>query len=664
MRIHNQKRNTFGRRFTALLLLCGLLLPAVPQTSAATVTYEYNWIKDATGLPTDDQWHDYFLAWEDLDNKKKVWFTDYHWYTPDGDNNIDEGGSSWMEYKAASTLPDSTSGSFTSKDSLGHMQIKYAGTDADNGNAPKYLIRVSKMNGTYSYFTAYEPTSNEKDAQAFTFEDHGDVFHIFVNRSGIDRYLTRDGQYLETTYSSSSGGSESYRHMRVYKRSFTVDASVEEAEIGEVIGKTTLYEYYWVNTAEEIQELANGSSEWQDVILAWHGGYKEGDQVRDEAGLWYTKEVWEENDTPSYKNDYDDGRFSYWSNQQLGDGYTSGVTETFVLPEPLGHFQMKLVGKDSSNPVKGAKIDGRSISSPKFQFRFSISSRQQLYLGKYDFTENSSDARGYTIQLFLEGNYKGYSHIFQNITAGEDEYLARNGNRMALQEHNNSDDWQYYFRVYACRAVEYDAIVKSFTIGKGATYSIGEHLILNEGVTITVEDGGVLMVDKELLNNGHIIINKGGTVIVNTDGYIMTYNQNADGKITIDGGNMIIMDNGKVVCDVGDGALRVSNGATIVNRGVLMVGKVLELRNSSYLKNESTGMLLAGGTINRERGNLRELTAEQMRDRVTNGAFTLLCSTKSILLNKGIISAPKNADLTLNSDDGYGFKDLGQTNKR
>ena len=40
MRIHNRKWNIWGRRITLLLLLCGLLLPIIPQTDAASVTYD------------------------------------------------------------------------------------------------------------------------------------------------------------------------------------------------------------------------------------------------------------------------------------------------------------------------------------------------------------------------------------------------------------------------------------------------------------------------------------------------------------------------------------------------------------------------------------------------------------------------------------------------
>ena len=83
----HKKTCSIGRRLMVLLLLCGLLLPIYRQVHAATVVYEYRWIKDVSGLPKDSEWHDYFLAWEDLGDSRKVWFTDYHWYTPDGDSN-------------------------------------------------------------------------------------------------------------------------------------------------------------------------------------------------------------------------------------------------------------------------------------------------------------------------------------------------------------------------------------------------------------------------------------------------------------------------------------------------------------------------------------------------------------------------------------------------
>lgn len=664
MRVHNWKQNAICRRIFVLLLLCGLLLPNFSQVNAATVTYEYQWIKDSAGLPTDDRWHDYFLAWEDLGDKNKVWFTDYHWYTPDGNNNIDEGGSSWMEYRSASTLPDSRSERFSSKDSLGHLQIKYAGKDKDNANAPMYYIRVSKMNGSYSYFTATEPTGNEKDAHRFTFEDHGDVFHIFVNIAGAtDRYLTRDYEYLETSYSTSVGGGEKYRPIRVYRRSFTIHEE-EEVVSDEVTGKVDVYECYRIKTADELLALSQGSRGWQDIIIAWDDAYlnSSGTCVSDKNTVWYTNEIWYDNEKPNYMNDFADSRYAYWSNETLGDGYTTATADSFILPEKVGHFQIKYVDRDSSNTIQGASDQyGLGISAPRFHIRFAFNSKQYFYLGEKEFVTDSAKADEYTFQLFTSGSHAGYTHIFANWPVLEDEYLSRNGNRFALQEHNYKDDWQYYFRLYAYRTVQYEGIVKSFTIGRGTTYSIDDQIVLNEGVTITVEDGGVLMVDKKLLNNGQILVKQGGTVIVNEGGCIMPFKESADSRITLDGGNLIILDNGQVLCDTNNAQLLASKGSTIVNRGLLIVGKVLELRNSSYLKNEASGFLVLGGRISRERGIPITFSASNVASNVTNGPFTFLYSTQSKLYNYGTVSVPKNVNTEWSSDS---FRNHGQIQKR
>ena len=662
MRKHNQKWNIWGRRITILLLLCGLLLPFGVRTNAASITYKYDWIKDTTGLPTDDQWHDYFIAWEDLDNKNKVWFTDYHWYTADGKSNIDVTTDSWMEYEAVSTLPNSTAASFTSDNPLGHMQIKYAGKDADNGNAPKYYIRVSKMSGGYSYFMAHKPSNNEKDAEAFTFQDQGDVFHIFVNiHNDADRYLTRDNQYLETSRSTSPSGATKYRHLRVYQRTFTVNQTQEEEIAGDVVGKVGVYEYYWINEPQELLDLAENSKDWTDVVIAW--------QDVNTGEFWFTNEMWEDNGKPNYMNDYNGSRYAYWSNDTLGSGYTTANTDTFIVPEKISHFQLKHVGWDDDNPIKGVKELGLfDVDSPVFNLRFSANKNMYMYLGEKEFSTNSKDADTYTIQMFADEAHKnnnfGFVHIFSNWSWAEDEYLARNGNRLSLQEHNNKDDWQYYLRIYTHRTVEYDAIVKSFTVGKGTTYSIDRQLILNKGVTITVEDGGVLMVDRQLLNNGNILVNKGGTVIVNEGGYIMPFGKNVSGGITLDGGSLIIMDNAKVLCDEGDGTLLARNGATIINRGVLLVNKALELRNNSYLKNESTGALVLGGIANRNRGAVATVSTETFASNVTNTSVALLCSTKSKLLNEGIVSIPKASAAVWNPEGNSGIVDKGKYQKR
>ena len=670
MRINNQNWKTLGRRIIVLLLLCGLLLPMGQYAHAASIVYTYTWIKDKSGLPADDQWHDYFIAWEDTDDDHKWWFTDYHWFTADGKNNYDAGGSHWMEYRAISTLTDWTSSSFTSNESMGHMQIKYAGIDKDNDNSPKYYIRVSKMGGGYVYFTRYEPSSNEKDADAFTFWDKGDVFHIFVNIAGkADRYLTRDGQDLETTEASSYGGGEYYRPLRVYQRTFAVN-NTEEGTIDDMLGKVTLHEYHWVNTKEELLELAN-KKQWVDVILAWEDCDDDEPEDNDPETVWYTKEVWyDAKGNSNYKNGAFN-EFYYWANDYIGsDGYATPYDDVFTLPYRVGHFQIKGVGWDDDNPLKGATDEkNNKIKSPIFNIRFDIGRNQYIYVGNNEFEEKAEDAEDFTVQLFVEENkrnnvgyYYGSVHIFANMT-GDDEYITRLNNRFDISNDNNCDDWEYPFRIYAYYPVEYDAIVKNFTIGKGASYCVDQYLILDKDVTITVEDGGVLVVDQQLMNNGSIVVNKGGTLIVNEGGYIMAYDHEAQGSITINGGNMIIMDDAKVICDRGEGTLLMRNGANVINRGILLVTNALELRNNSYLKNEATGVLVLGGVLQKDRSKVASLTAEQLIQCISNRSFTFLCSSKSKLWNYGVVCTPPDTMLSW-SDESGGVTDKGRRWKR
>ena len=648
MRINNRKWKTLGRRIIVLLLLCGLLLPIGQYANAASILYTYTWIQDKSGLPADDQWHDYFIAWEDLDEANKWWFTDYHWFTVDGKNNYDVGSTHWMQYQAISTLPDWTSTSFTSKESLGHMQIKYAGIDQET-NFPQYYIRVSKMSGGYVYFTRYYPTNNEKEADAFVFQDMGEVFHIFVSISGkADRYLTRDGQELETTESSSYGGGEYYRHMRVYQRTYVVEGA-EEGSMDDMLGKVTLHEYHWINTKDELLELAN-KQQWVDILLAWEDCDGSETWQNNSNIVWYTKETWQD---ASGQVNYQNGSWNelyYWSNDYIGsDGYARPSDDIFLLPDRVGHFQIKGVGWNDSIPMMGVTGENNSsVRSPLFQLRFEIGRQKYLYIGNDEFEEDPEDAEDFTVQLFVEedkrntaGYYYGSVYIFADFSVN-DEYLTRLKNCFDIGNDWASSSWEYPFRIYAYYPVEYDAIVKSFTVGKGASYCIDQHLILAEGVTITVEDGGVLVVDQQLLNNGNIVVNKGGTLIVNEGGYIMAYSKDAQGRITINGGNMIVMDNAKVVCDRGEGALLARNGATIINRGVLMVSNTIELRNNSYLKNESVGTVVLGGVMKNDRGNIANLNRDQILENLPTNLekVVFLCSSKSKFWNYGILSRP------------------------
>ena len=645
MRIHNSKWNIVGRKLTVLLLLCGLLLPSVLSASAASVTYEYTRINSTAGLPTDNQWHDYFIAWEyydeylDIYSDAIVYFTDYHYYNADGNSNIDVGGSHYMKYLAASTLPKPYDTSFASDRKLGHMQIKYAGMDSDN-SSPMYYIRVSKMNGGYMYFTEYEPTSAQTDAEAFTFENHGDDFHIFVNISGkADRYLTRNGKYLETTESSSYGGGDDYRPMRVYKQNHIIN---DDGNKDNVIGKITLYEYSWVNTADELLKLANNSKTWTDIMLAWEDADGSGTSNPDK--VWYAKETWYDSENkPNYEDTTLD--WFYYSNDTLGsDGYSSPYAESFILPYKASNFQVIFNNWDTANPIDGyVDANSKQQASPAFRYRFHVIQNKYMYIDGSNLAETDSWI-GYTTQLRLDEDNDediyGSMHIFENIS-GPDYYFTRKKNRIDGSNYSISKYWEFPFRIYTCKALEYDAIVKSFTIGKGATYSIESQLIVNEGVTITVEDGGILTINDGLLNNGKIIVKNGGTVVLNENAYLMAYNLKTEGTLSLDGGNLVIMDGAKVICDHNGGTLQMDHASTILNRGLLLVGKSLVMNHNSVLKNESTGMLVLGGNITRERGGIAVSSFDDIVSCLQQFRCTKLISDNSKIVNNGRLVEPE-----------------------
>jgi hypothetical protein len=418
------------------------------------------------------------------------------------------------------------------------------------------------------------------------------------------------------------------------------------------IGKVTLYEYSWVNTVEELMALAN-NKQWSDIILAWENANDDG--TSDPNKVWYTKEIWLEENRANYNND-GSNEWWYYSNDYLGsDGYSSPYAESFILPSRVGHFQVRCVGWDKDNPVYGYQnAEGKQQNSPVFQFRFDTGRERYIYIGNNALYDNVEDVEDYTVQLRLgkqnaEDIY-GSVWIINNIAAAQDELFCRCDNYFTIGNWGGSGYWEFPFRIYTYRPVEYDAIVKSFTIGKGATYSIDKQLIVNEDVTITVENGGVLTVDRELLNNGKIFVKNGGTVIVNEGGCIMSYDQNALGEIRLDGGNMIIMDGAKVICDQSEGALLAENGATILNRGLLMVGDRLLLYRNAFLKNESNAMLLVGGRIARGRGSIGEFTFDEITSRVESKRFGYLLSENAKIINKGIISEPNKVTIVYSAD--------------
>ncbi|MBR1741277.1 MAG: hypothetical protein IJ733_05290, partial [Lachnospiraceae bacterium] len=186
----------------------------------------------------------------------------------------------------------------------------------------------------------------------------------------------------------------------------------------------------------------------------------------------------------------------------------------------------------------------------------------------------------------------------------------------------NGDDYKYQLyvgkqRVFATvkgeggdevsgRGGSYTIKKNQLKIIKEATYtkadgSTGhaEGIVIPETSTITVEEGGVLSVEGNLINNG-TIINKGGTIIIKDGGCISPFGDTEEGKISNIGGQIIVMPKGRLFCLEEEISSKPAlsmvasdtSAAGLVNFGLTVLTHA-ELDSGSRIDNRNGGILLA-----------------------------------------------------------------------
>ncbi|MBE5923644.1 MAG: hypothetical protein E7271_04135 [Lachnospiraceae bacterium] len=132
-------------------------------------------------------------------------------------------------------------------------------------------------------------------------------------------------------------------------------------------------------------------------------------------------------------------------------------------------------------------------------------------------------------------------------------------------------------------------------------------LILPERAKIIINEGGVLSVTTNLINNGKII-NNGGTIIVKDGGCISPFLDTSESKIDCrNGGNIVVMPKGRLFClsDIymGDAditnlssqtepSLMLSGGSSLINYG-LFANSYCQIDKSSIIENRGEGVIMA-----------------------------------------------------------------------
>ena len=159
---------------------------------------------------------------------------------------------------------------------------------------------------------------------------------------------------------------------------------------------------------------------------------------------------------------------------------------------------------------------------------------------------------------------------------------------------------------------------------------LSEGVVLPEGSSIVIEEGGVLSVQGNFINNGKII-NKGGTIIIKDGGCISPYGITKEGTIqccsSASGlaGSVIIMPGGKLFSLVDDSkldvkeknlamarvmkggtrqeepALLMTGGSSLINYG-LFVTNMTRLDNTGRIENRKNGSAFLG--YNRDSTNV------------------------------------------------------------
>ena len=143
-----------------------------------------------------------------------------------------------------------------------------------------------------------------------------------------------------------------------------------------------------------------------------------------------------------------------------------------------------------------------------------------------------------------------------------------------------------------------------------------EGVVLPEGSKIEIEEGGVLSIEGNFINNG-TIINKGGTIVIKEEGCVSPFGVTNESRIECSkaengqGGNIIVMPGGRLYClgsDAQFGAegvplsglkpnLLLTGGSSLINYGTF-VTTLTKMDSSSKIENRKDAVAFLG--YNRE----------------------------------------------------------------
>ena len=444
-------------------------------------------------------------------------------------------------------------------------------------------------------------------------------------------------------------------------------------------GKVTIYQFDWMNSYEELTDPnIFPEGQWVDIMLAWD------DTTSSDS--WGNGKVWVagrpinskghgtfKGNNNGYYDAYDE--FGYWADESWYIGGDSGISieaESFFTQNDWGHFRIRRVGKDSDGDNETETANGKK-DSPTFNFAVWDNEGKHWGFGwqkvstpqTTSWTDNRlweeiyMENRQYeelTFQLFADpaqrdkADYRyGTINIFDPRSMVEfDPYFTHNGNTISMSWiYYAGKGWNRGFRVYTRTVRSFDVFVDDITVNKGVTFRIDEDVMLPDDTTITVKDGGVMVVNSHLILNGSVVVEEGGTVILNENATVSPYYNESDnsGSFDIRGGNVVMMDNAKLVSDSENSFISITEGGSLINNG-LVVASHLRLSEAALLRNEAGSTFVIGHNIGDSHASAKADPISQiLKEMSSTGTRSDISITgKSKFINRGKIISRASAD--------------------
>ncbi|MDO4733049.1 MAG: hypothetical protein Q4B50_05995 [Bacillota bacterium] len=404
------------------------------------------------------------------------------------------------------------------------------------------------------------------------------------------------------------------------------------------MGKVNLYTYSRIKEISQLTEM----TDWTDIVICWH----KDDEVS--KPLYFTHE-------PSKSRGWGTSSWWYGTDYIWGEYGETMREDVFTCQEKYGHFQAKFITGEydihhktgSSNSPKlyvrakhndtwyylhgelgGAGTGGMTTLAPDPE-KHGKDSMLTFQIQKNE----KSDYYNYI--RILEDRYWAASDIFYHLDIEGKEIRTRHSGM------GDTHDYEEHFMVYSVETRTYDVYVDDIDVVDGSTMRVDDKVMLADGDTITVKDGGTLAINAELYLNGKIVIEEGGTVILNPGARVMPmYNKAQDaGSIDVAGGNLIILEDARLFSDCGKSTINVSRGGSIINKG-LIVANVLNLTDHARLLNDDNGIITMGFTGMWERAFLPTLDVKGSLEKVKNASLSsskLYLSGSSQFINRGVI---------------------------